>query len=448
MNKNGIFKIWALILVFVLLLCACTAEETEPTEQITEQTQQVTEETKQETEPVEEVPETEEFTATAGVCVPQATVYESYDAKSNQCATLQEGEKVQLAEKTTDGTWYKCDQGWVKAEELYIFENGQESEKYAVARADVAVYDHIGGNVTEECYVIGDRILISCQISDGEKKWGKTETGWLDLTDFYVEGDTGLRSTTGIVIDKTPLNVRLGPSTKQKVIGTLEVGITVEILDQVTVGDENWGYVYCWKSTDVQNGYYVSGWVYMPMVSDELYNWIYSDAKVKESWVASKKPEKNKDTYMYSVDYSVFKFYENGKFEQYISWATNYSEYLDSDFSVEVMGGPIGYYDNMDYGTYTMENGVLKLNYMYTETIDELDSYVMPHKKTVTVYYEMDETEKTMTLSSASALFGGGKVDNRMCKLPDEWVPSDVGAILGEMFREPVPEDEEQWQWE
>ncbi len=86
-------------------------------------------------------------------------------------------------------------------------------------------------------YNHGDRIAI-LESSNG---WGRTDKGWVSLEWVYMEGDVGTNSAYG-TITASQLNVRSGPGQKYDRIKSLEQGARVQIMQQITIGNETWGY--------------------------------------------------------------------------------------------------------------------------------------------------------------------------------------------------------------
>lgn len=83
------------------------------------------------------------------------------------------------------------------------------------------------------------------QLVDG---WARIEDGWVSTDYFYVEGTTADSAITGTV-NTDDLNIRTGPNTSFRCVGTYNEGDTVEILAQV----DAWGYT-------------AQGWVFMNYV--------------------------------------------------------------------------------------------------------------------------------------------------------------------------------------
>ena len=83
------------------------------------------------------------------------------------------------------------------------------------------------------------------QTSNASGDWVRIEDGWVSTEYFYLEGTVADDAFTGTV--STPdLNIRTGPATSYRSVGTLPQGASVEIIAQV--GD--WGYTeQGWVST-------------------------------------------------------------------------------------------------------------------------------------------------------------------------------------------------------
>lgn len=95
-------------------------------------------------------------------------------------------------------------------------------------------------------YTYGDRITI-LESSNG---WGRTDKGWISLSYVYVDGDVGTNSVYGTVT-ATQLNVRSGPGQNYDRIKSLNQNDRVQIMQQIKVGNTNWGYTSGgWVSMD------------------------------------------------------------------------------------------------------------------------------------------------------------------------------------------------------
>jgi len=102
--------------------------------------------------------------------------------------------------------------------------------------------DRVGG------YTYGKRV----EFLEKDGNWGRTSDGWISLNYVYQDGTTGTNTATGTVVTDG-LRVRSGPGTGYDVVGSVNSGDTVKILEQFTYGDTTWG---CTKN----------GWISMDYV--------------------------------------------------------------------------------------------------------------------------------------------------------------------------------------
>lgn len=91
----------------------------------------------------------------------------------------------------------------------------------------------------------GTRVVITEQQLNGGMIWGKVTNGWVSLS--YVNLDSATSSGTGaigqIVRCFSGVNVRSAPGTNNALLGTIQVGSTVEVLETKMHGDQEWGRV-------------------------------------------------------------------------------------------------------------------------------------------------------------------------------------------------------------
>lgn len=159
----------------------------------------------------------------------------------------------QLAE-TAEGFWANTDAGWIPKSSLYIPGEVGQYAGYGVVREDSVVFlsapgvqSHITASATS-----GTRFPILEQIEIDGYWYGYTDNGWVTMDSVYVEGTEGLRPCRAMVIDTTPLNVRIGPGTGHEVITTLKYGDYVDILERVKYNGSDWGFTG-------------EGWIYMDL---------------------------------------------------------------------------------------------------------------------------------------------------------------------------------------
>ena len=165
------------------------------------------------------------------------------------------GTKVVLNRISEDERWGRIDQGWVYIGHLYFPGDTGEKAGYAVVREKkVTVYDAVrDGKNSVKTLSTGTRVKILEQLTVDGQKWGYAEEGWVPMEFLYLEGDAGKRPCEGIVIDSTPLNVRMGPSTKFSIITSLPYGTPVEVIERIKCNGNDWGFIG-------------TGWIYMKNV--------------------------------------------------------------------------------------------------------------------------------------------------------------------------------------
>jgi len=176
------------------------------------------------------------------------------------------GDRVEILEKS--GSWGRTKKGWIHLD--YIYQDGTTG-KNTVSNATITGsglnirqgpgtgYDVVGS------YNAGDKVSILEQFTYNGTTWGCTNKGWISMQ--YVNdgssSSTGndttnnnTNSTTGKsgTVYASGLNIRSGPGTAYGVVGSLDNGDKVTILEQETVGDEVWGKI-------------ATGWISMKYVA-------------------------------------------------------------------------------------------------------------------------------------------------------------------------------------
>ena len=154
--------------------------------------------------------------------------------------------------------WAQTAQGWVLSEMLYIPGHTGEHAGWCLTLKDaVGCYSQPSADSTK---VTDYRALYRLKLYEildiNNARWGYTDSGWINLADVYVEGETGDGACYVKVIDTTPLNVRVGPGTGYDVIRTLDVRSYTDVLFQVNTGKDYWGFIG-------------DGWIYMGLVKVE-----------------------------------------------------------------------------------------------------------------------------------------------------------------------------------
>lgn len=176
----------------------------------------------------------------------EATV--TYDAPSVTSAAydrLAAGAPVQISQivETEKGFWVDTNCGWVSLDNIYIAGETGQHHGYGVCRENVSFFSAPGvqSDVTATANS-GTRFEILEQIQIDNYRYGYTADGWVFMESVYVEGTEGQRPCYVMVIDSTPLNVRLAPGTDNEVLDQLHYGDYVDILERVERNGNDWGY--------------------------------------------------------------------------------------------------------------------------------------------------------------------------------------------------------------
>ena len=150
------------------------------------------------------------------------------------------GDRVIITE-TKDG-WGKTDKGWISM--TYAYKTGSKGNNGCNG---VVIGDQLNvrsgpgtgyNGVSSLNY--GARVNILQRITIGNGTWGCTDKGWIYMDYVYVDGTKGEKTGTGTIIGND-LNIRTGPGTGYGTAGSMNKGDTVEILEQITIGDMTWG---------------------------------------------------------------------------------------------------------------------------------------------------------------------------------------------------------------
>ena len=206
-------------------------------------------------------------TVTAG----KLTIRKGPDSKYESDGAYYHGDRIEVLEtQTIDGTtWGRTNLGWIGMGYVRMDgdpapannEEGNAAAIEIVTNGDTAVLGYgvvdLGelnvrlGPGTEYAKVStikkGVRYAYY-QTSNTSGSWVRIEDGWVSTEYFYLEGTTADDALTGTVTEDD-LNIRSGPNTSFRSIGTYMKGETIEILAQVG----SWGYTE-------------KGWVFMTYV--------------------------------------------------------------------------------------------------------------------------------------------------------------------------------------
>lgn len=289
---------------------------------------------------------------------------------SEKVAQLPRGTQVVITETSRDseGLWGKAEQGWVYIGHLYFPGEVGENTGFAVVREKGAkVYDTIvdGRQVIAEIDAC-DRIevLEQIQLANGTL-WIFAGGGWINGSDVYVEGAEGKRPCTGIVVDTTPLNVRMGPGTDYEINTSLPNGTYVVVLERITRKKHDWGFVG-------------NGWIYMDNVDTEAY--IASDEyQVTSESIVGKWQDiewlDQEGTTVSMWHFASWEFKADGTFK--FQGMLGYYQWKEAnEHNMEKLGEETGMNDYTYSGTYTFDGEKLKL--IYTAS-DDPQMPAMPH---------------------------------------------------------------------
>lgn len=180
-----------------------------------------------------------------GFATEVTVTYTTPSASSSMYDRLAAGAPVQVSQvvETKNGFWAETDFGWAPLDSIYIVGETGQHHGYGVCRENVSFFSAPGVqsdiNATADS---GTRFEILEQIQIGSYWYGYTAKGWVFMESVYVEGTEGLRPCYVMVIDSTPLNVRLAPGTDNEVLNKLHYGDYVDILERVERNGSDWGY--------------------------------------------------------------------------------------------------------------------------------------------------------------------------------------------------------------
>ena len=189
-------------------------------------------------------------------------VYDQPASFSQAVGRADPGDLLEIHEmaETAEGTWGYADIGWVNMQNLYVEgsflpdgSRGYHSGIGVIRDEDASFCNVPNWQATD--YVsahAGFRFEIYEQLFISGSWWAYTPHGWICMDAVYEEGTVGQRPCTAMVIDKTPLNVRLAPGTDNKVLTTLRYGDYVNILERIRYNGKDWGFTG-------------TGWIYMEL---------------------------------------------------------------------------------------------------------------------------------------------------------------------------------------
>lgn len=182
---------------------------------------------------------------------------------NTRVSQIQRGDRLEILEETTvDGkVWGRTEKGWICITGYVTLEVVTEggiptpvSKLYATltGHAVLNIREKAGtqyklmGQLTE-----GERVEVLEQTTVNGRTWGRIDRGWVCITG-YMTLETVTESPTPekpeeepaekimMTVTATSLSVRSGAGTDYSVVGYLQNGQQVEVLEQKTVGDTPW----------------------------------------------------------------------------------------------------------------------------------------------------------------------------------------------------------------
>lgn len=189
----------------------------------------------------------------SGFATTEVDLLSTSSSNASVIGSLEAGTMVEIYQ--IKDLWAQSVQGWVLLDQIYIPGRTGTNNGWCLVLNDFTgcysepSYDST--NVTE--YRSMQRVKFYETIVISGVSWAYSDSGWFDLSNTYVEGDTGTGAGKYKVIDKTALNVRVGPSTSYDVIKSLNVKSVVDVLAVINNGKDDWGFMG-------------DGWIYMDLV--------------------------------------------------------------------------------------------------------------------------------------------------------------------------------------
>ena len=179
---------------------------------------------------------------------------------------LKNGDRVEILEQKTVGAmvWGKISKGWISM--TYVTLDGANSggnssstqtwtgtvvsSEWLNIRSGAGTNFPIAGHLTP-----GEKVTITEQKTVGSMTWGKISKGWVSLSYVRLDGsgpsdngssntgNTGSSATTGTpgTITTNSLRIRSVAGTASTVVGYLNTGAKVQILETTSVNGSAWG---------------------------------------------------------------------------------------------------------------------------------------------------------------------------------------------------------------
>lgn len=211
------------------------------TEETTEPTEESTEPTEESTEPTEETePEGLKGTVIGDLLNIRSGPGTGYSINGS----LKKNDRVLILELkiVDDKLWGRTEDGWVSLNYILLDDPDQvptvKETLKGIALEKLKLHEGPGSHYDSTGSIAKDSRLT---ITETCGKWGKTEKGWVDLEDVYIDGTEGPEDPVKGTVTGSEVNLRADPSTSGTIKGTVKKGDRVEILFQVKIGTMTWG---------------------------------------------------------------------------------------------------------------------------------------------------------------------------------------------------------------
>ncbi len=162
------------------------------------------------------------------------------DQAAERVGSYKYGTRVEILEK--DGTWGRTKKGWISL--TYVYKDGDTGIKTGsgvITATELIIRNGPGtGYANVGSYKQSERITILEQFTYDGITWGCTSKGWISLQYVQMDGISVGTDQTG-TITGDELNIRGGPGTDYRVVGSLHAGDRVTILKTTVVDGVTWG---------------------------------------------------------------------------------------------------------------------------------------------------------------------------------------------------------------
>lgn len=259
-SKYAKILVVILCVVLVISLVCCSGKNNEEKETLPDPTEIATDvateaPTEEPTEaPTEATPvDVSMGTVTAG----ELNIRKGANSGYEKVGSYKKGDRIEIleTEATEDGTvWGRTHLGWVgmgyvrmdgvnvpttdeddpNAPKIVSDGNSNVLGYGIVKLGELNVRLGPGTNYTKTNTVTMPNRYAYYQLQDG---WARIEDGWVLMEHFYLEGNKGEGAFTAVVTTED-LNIRSGPNTTYKKVGTYKQGEVVEVLTQI----DTWAY--------------------------------------------------------------------------------------------------------------------------------------------------------------------------------------------------------------